>query len=134
MSQVSLWSAVARGPVVAVALSASALVAPVGAQTASDASAELLDGTLQRYCITCHNDRLRTGGLSLADLDLTRIGEHAELWEGVVAKLRARSMPPVGRPLAASELRGGGAGLRPPRTPSRVYCDPTYSDRIQLSI
>lgn len=77
---------------------ASALVAPLGAQTAPEATAELLDDTLQRYCITCHNDRLRTSDLSLANLDLTRVGEHAELWEGVVAKLRARSMPPVGRP------------------------------------
>ena len=77
---------------------ASALVAPLGAQTAPEATAELLDDTLQRYCITCHNDRVRTSDLSLANLDLTRVGEHAELWEGVVAKLRARSMPPVGRP------------------------------------
>lgn len=98
MSKMSRWNVVARWPVVTVAMWASALVAPLGAQTAPEATAELLDDTLQRYCITCHNDRLRTSDLSLANLDLTRIGEHAELWEGVVAKLRARSMPPVGRP------------------------------------
>ena len=98
MPKMSPLSAAARWPVVVVVMWVSVLVAPLGAQTASEATAELLDGTLERYCITCHNDRLRTADLSLANLDLTRIGEHAELWEGVVAKLRAGSMPPAGRP------------------------------------
>lgn len=83
---------------VAVTLLSSTHGATLGAQTPAAVTSEVLDGTLQRYCITCHNDRLRTADLSLADLDLTQIGEHAELWEGVVAKLRTRAMPPVGRP------------------------------------
>ena len=36
--------------------------------------------------------------MSLQGLDLEEIGAHAEIWDGVVRKLRTRSMPPVGRP------------------------------------
>ena len=53
---------------------------------------------LDRYCVTCHNDRLRTAGLTLDALDAGRVGAHAATWEKVVRKLRARAMPPAGRP------------------------------------
>ena len=53
---------------------------------------------LDRYCLTCHNDRLRTAGLTLDAMDVEQVGEHAETWEKVVRKLRARAMPPAGRP------------------------------------
>ncbi len=51
-----------------------------------------------RYCVSCHNDTLKTAGLSLSTLDVGRVGEHAEVWEKVAFKLRARFMPPAGRP------------------------------------
>src|SRR5262249_23584191 len=56
-----------------------------------------------KYCVTCHNQTLRTGGLELDRLDLTNPSLHAEVWERVIAKLRAGSMPPPGvpRPTAA---------------------------------
>src|SRR5690349_3972207 len=50
--------------------------------------------TLDRYCVGCHNDRLRTGGLSLQTLDPAEAGAHAEVWEKVARKLRTREMPP----------------------------------------
>ena len=53
---------------------------------------------LDRYCITCHNDRLRTADLALDTLDLDHVGESPEVWEKVVRKLRAGVMPPAGRP------------------------------------
>jgi hypothetical protein len=53
---------------------------------------------LDKYCITCHNRRLKTGGLALDALDLAELSEHAEEWEKVVRKLRTGAMPPVGRP------------------------------------
>src|SRR3954447_8786163 len=49
---------------------------------------------LDRYCVTCHNDRLKTANLSLQALDLTKVSERAELWEKVIRKLRAGVMPP----------------------------------------
>lgn len=53
---------------------------------------------LNRYCVTCHNTRLKTAGLTLDTLDVTRVGEGAETWEKVLRKLRASAMPPVGSP------------------------------------
>ena len=49
---------------------------------------------LDRYCVTCHNDRLKTANLSLQGLDLTKVADRAELWEKVIRKLRAGVMPP----------------------------------------
>ncbi len=43
----------------------------------------------------CHNQKLKSGGLALDNLDLTQVGENAEVWEKVVRKLRAGMMPPL---------------------------------------
>src|SRR5688572_3200717 len=51
---------------------------------------------LDQYCVTCHNQRTQTGGLTLDRLDLVRVTEDAEVWEKVVRKLRAGLMPPSG--------------------------------------
>ena len=59
---------------------------------------------ITRYCVGCHNERLRTGGLALDSLDSAHVGENAATWEKVVRKLRTSSMPPAGarrRPTAA---------------------------------
>jgi mono/diheme cytochrome c family protein len=53
---------------------------------------------LDKYCVTCHNQRLKTGGLTLDRLDLSQVSEHPEEWEKVVRKLRTGAMPPPGRP------------------------------------
>jgi hypothetical protein len=53
---------------------------------------------VDRYCVTCHNDRLRTAGLTLEKTDFTNIPGDAEKWENVIAKLRGNSMPPAGLP------------------------------------
>jgi len=53
---------------------------------------------VDKYCIACHNQTLRTAGLALDNLDATKPGANAEVWERVIAKLRAGSMPPAGRP------------------------------------
>ena len=89
----------ARLFVVGVALLAFSLISLTEAQgSGAPAGQELLQTTVGRYCLTCHNDRLRTGELSLDGLDLSDVGARAEVWERVVAKLRARTMPPAGRP------------------------------------
>ena len=53
---------------------------------------------LDRYCVTCHNERLRTAGLSLETLDVDQVSHRPDVWEKVAHKLRTRSMPPAGRP------------------------------------
>src|SRR5688572_12779623 len=50
-------------------------------------------GLSRTYCETCHNDRLKTGGLSLQGLP---IDGNAETWEKVIRKVRAGMMPPAG--------------------------------------
>ena len=45
---------------------------------------------LDKYCVTCHNQRLRTAGLALDTLDVAKPAANAEVWERVIAKLRAR--------------------------------------------
>jgi hypothetical protein len=68
-----------------------------------DSDAAKQRALLDQYCVTCHNNRLKTANLSLEGLDLATAGEHAELWEKVVRKLRAGVMPPpaVRRPSLA---------------------------------
>ncbi len=53
---------------------------------------------LDRYCVTCHNERLKTGGLALDVVDVADVGSAPEVWEQVVQKLRGGMMPPAGRP------------------------------------
>src|SRR5437870_2996490 len=54
--------------------------------------------TLQKYCVTCHNDRLKTGGLTLAGVDVEHPSARAETWEKVIRKLRTGAMPPTAAP------------------------------------
>ena len=53
---------------------------------------------LDKYCVTCHNARLKTADLLLDTLDVADVGTQPELWEKVASKLRTREMPPPGRP------------------------------------
>jgi Protein of unknown function (DUF1592)/Protein of unknown function (DUF1588)/Protein of unknown function (DUF1587)/Protein of unknown function (DUF1585)/Protein of unknown function (DUF1595)/Planctomycete cytochrome C len=61
---------------------------------ASQASAQ--QAVLDQYCITCHNQKLKTGGLELDRLNLRDVAPDAETWEKVVRKVRAGLMPPAG--------------------------------------
>ncbi len=53
---------------------------------------------IDKYCVTCHNTKLLKGDLALDKLDLTHLGDHADVGEKVVRKLRAGMMPPTGMP------------------------------------
>jgi hypothetical protein len=53
---------------------------------------------INRYCVSCHNGRLKTGGLALDTVAAYEVGQHPEVWEKVLRKVRARQMPPVGLP------------------------------------
>jgi mono/diheme cytochrome c family protein len=72
---------------------ATAQQAPSGGGQAS-VSRALLD----KYCVTCHNQKLKTAGLALDGLDILNVGEAAPVWEKVVRKLRSGAMPPAGSP------------------------------------
>ncbi len=53
---------------------------------------------LNRYCITCHNEKLKTAGLILSQMDIANVPAGAEVWEKVIRKLRSGQMPPPGIP------------------------------------
>ena len=62
---------------------------------------------LDKYCVTCHNQRLKTAGLALDALDLAHVSDRAEAWEAVVRKLRTGAMPPVGLPRPDKPVAAG---------------------------
>jgi mono/diheme cytochrome c family protein len=70
------------------------------AQVESAASADR--ALLDRYCVTCHNGRLKTGGLALDTADPADVAGNIELWEKVIRKVRAGMMPPPGRPASST--------------------------------
>src|SRR5262245_19686557 len=53
---------------------------------------------LDRYCVSCHNEKLKTAGLMLDKADVAHPGSSPGLWEKVRRKLRTLEMPPPGRP------------------------------------
>jgi hypothetical protein len=82
---------------VAAALSTVQTSAPQGAGADRNVGVDIR-ATLDKYCITCHSERLHTAGLVLEGVDVSNPAAHAELWERVITKLHARSMPPAGMP------------------------------------
>ena len=56
---------------------------------------------INQYCVTCHNQRAKTGGLALDTMSLSNIPAGAEVWEKVIRKVRAGMMPPSGMPRPA---------------------------------
>jgi len=94
-----------RGTVV-IALAAFTLVASLTRvftaapqQAAAAAQASPVQGqlaTVQQYCVSCHNDRVKTAGVSFQDITPESIGQHADVFEKAVRKMRGRVMPPPG--------------------------------------
>jgi mono/diheme cytochrome c family protein len=76
---------------------------PLRATQAAPAAAAHSD-VVKQYCVTCHSDRGRAGGLSLASFDAARAAEQPDVTEKMIRKLRAGMMPPAGakRPDAAT--------------------------------
>jgi mono/diheme cytochrome c family protein len=92
-SQTSALAPITVGRVVAFGPGVGTQVA--GATSQAPASDQAL---IQKYCLTCHNARAKTGGLSLEGADPLEAAAHAELWEKVAMKLRGGMMPPQGMP------------------------------------
>jgi mono/diheme cytochrome c family protein len=86
------------------AVACALVAAACGRDPAIVSSAADAKDALQRYCSDCHNPAEFSGGFAVADLDPAAVHEDPELWERVVRKLRARTMPPqeAPRPQAAT--------------------------------
>ena len=74
----------------------AALTCALASRVATQSPPATHQATIQQYCITCHNQRLKTGGLSLEALEIANVQANAETWENVVRKLRVGAMPPHG--------------------------------------
>lgn len=61
-------------------------------------SADQYRSMLDTYCVTCHNARLKTGGIAFDKMDLATAPDDAAVWEKVMRKLRGHLMPPPGAP------------------------------------
>jgi mono/diheme cytochrome c family protein len=51
---------------------------------------------VDQYCVACHNEKLKSGGLTLSALNLDAPDQSAEVAEKVIRKLRGGLMPPAG--------------------------------------
>jgi uncharacterized protein DUF1592/uncharacterized protein DUF1588/uncharacterized protein DUF1587/uncharacterized protein DUF1585/uncharacterized protein DUF1595/cytochrome c len=63
---------------------------------AQQAPAALDTSLINQYCITCHNQRAKVGGLTLDTLDYEHLDKDAATWEKVVRKIKTGMMPPSG--------------------------------------
>src|SRR3989454_8961138 len=86
-----------RAPIVAAVAAVSIVLALSNVETAAPQK-DPARGVVDQFCGPCHNEKLRTAGLALDKLDVMHPNSNAEVWERVIEKLRAGSMPPPGRP------------------------------------
>jgi len=83
-----------------VVLFSSALHAQAGSAAASRAA-------FDKYCVGCHNQKLKTANLTLDTADVTKVAEYGEMWEKVILKLKLGMMPPPGLPRPDDNTRIG---------------------------
>ena len=80
---------------------AAARLAPVSSQLPTSNSQPARfdrNEVVAKYCVTCHNEKTKTGGLALDVVSRGSVRDHAPVWEEVLRKLRAGAMPPPGMP------------------------------------
>jgi hypothetical protein len=99
-----------QAPAPAVAPRGSVPPAPI-ASHAQAMTAAAQSTLVSQYCATCHSERGKAGGLSLAGWDTARAAEQRDVTEKMIHKLRAGMMPPSGakRPADAALTRFVGA-------------------------
>jgi mono/diheme cytochrome c family protein len=66
-------------------------ISAVAANASTDNPAREL---VTKYCVSCHNEKLKTAGLALDRTDADSPYNSQETWEKVIVKLRSRAMPP----------------------------------------
>src|ERR1700722_2465405 len=88
-------------PTVVFVLNCLAFASGVGlcaAQTAVNTAKLRATRTLEKYCLTCHSEKVRTANVGVSVADLGNVPARAETWEKVIRKLRTKTMPPAGAP------------------------------------
>ncbi|MBI4263422.1 MAG: DUF1592 domain-containing protein [Acidobacteria bacterium] len=102
MMRVSVWAAAVlwMGGVGWSALEASKLAPGQPGQAAQGGAAAPASprAVLDKYCVACHNSRLKTAGLTLDVLDPSAVATDPQAWEEVIRKVKVGVMPPLGMP------------------------------------
>ncbi len=60
---------------------------------------------LDKNCVACHNAENLTAGVRVDQLDASLDDKHVRVWEGVLHRVRAGTMPPKGLPQPSAEDR-----------------------------
>ncbi|MDX1500177.1 MAG: DUF1592 domain-containing protein [Woeseiaceae bacterium] len=94
---------VLAGCALAITAAAPAWLAAGGAEGPAGDAAAYRD-TLDRYCVTCHNEKLKTAGLLLDHADVADVTRSPAIWEKVITKLALGAMPPVGMPRPGADF------------------------------
>jgi hypothetical protein len=89
-----LW--IVGGLALIVAAGGSLGAGPATQSPGSSQPAVSPQAVINQYCVTCHNDKVKSGDLTLNGLNADNAGANPQVWEKVVRKLRARMMPPPG--------------------------------------
>ncbi len=84
------------GILACVAAAGHGSAAALGAVQTDAAAAASHQALINEYCMGCHSDAVRSGGLALSELDLDAVGDNPEVAENVIRKLRGDLMPPAG--------------------------------------
>ncbi len=103
---VCLLAVLGMAPLRAQAPGAAATAMAAKAQAAGEAAKGMLD----KYCVTCHNQKLKTAGLTLDALDVSKPTAHADEFERVIRRLRSSTMPPRGLPRPDQAAYDAAAG------------------------
>jgi hypothetical protein len=91
------WSVAVPVAIAALAYGANP-AAPSRQTTPPAATVSAHRAMLDHYCVTCHNQKAKTAGLTFDTMDLSQVGKDSAVWERAVRKLRGGMMPPPGMP------------------------------------
>ncbi len=84
-------------------VSTFATITLISSLSIAQSGAELLNTTINQYCLACHNDALSTANVSFQNIDLSDVSTHGALPEKVLSQLRNRRMPPMEMPKPADD-------------------------------
>jgi mono/diheme cytochrome c family protein len=91
-----MWRFVLGGAVALYAGGAAMAARPAAPEPPSSLTGDDPQAVVARSCVSCHNDRTRSGALSLQSFDVASAGQHTDIAEKMIRKLRAGQMPPPG--------------------------------------
>ena len=72
------------------------LVVLTARESQAQGSADPHLAAIKQYCVTCHSDKLKTGGVTFEGITAASVAKDPEVFEKAVRKLRGRVMPPPG--------------------------------------